>query len=125
MQEQNNVRQIPGESKRRWFYSDDFDLIVWVSETNAPIGFELCYDKQRNQRSIAWNEANGFRHMTVDDGEQRSGRYKASPILVAGGTFEAHNLYKSLLKVSPMLPKDIAMYVLQMMKRHPSFSQGR
>lgn len=39
--EVRNVRQIPGESTRRWFSSRDFDLIVWISEDEGFIGFEL------------------------------------------------------------------------------------
>jgi hypothetical protein len=124
MKEQINVRQIPGESKRRWFYSEDFDLIVWVSDDNDFIGFELCYDKRRKERSIAWNNASGFRHMAVDDGEQSMGKHKASPILVADGVFSARNIYSTLLKVSPLLPKDVAIFVLQVLKRHPSFASS-
>jgi hypothetical protein len=81
MREIPNLRQIAGESKRRWFSSSDFDLIVWFSEDDVIAGFELCYDKQHAEHSIAWRNGNEFRHMAVDDGEGRAGKHKASPVL--------------------------------------------
>ena len=39
-----DVRQVPGEPKRRWFSSDDIDLIVWLDDSGAPVSFQLCYD---------------------------------------------------------------------------------
>ena len=46
-----NVRQIPGESKRRWFHSENFDLIVWLSGDQGFSGFELCYDELHSEHS--------------------------------------------------------------------------
>lgn len=60
MNEYINVRQIPGEPKRRWFYSKDFDLIVWLSDDQDITGFELCYDKDCNAYSIEWKIPGGF-----------------------------------------------------------------
>ncbi|MBZ0092035.1 MAG: hypothetical protein K8F27_07425 [Sulfuricellaceae bacterium] len=87
MKELSKVRQIPGESKRRWFASQDFDLIVWLSDDQSFSGFELCYGKLRNERSIVWSKTGGFRHMAVDDSEHRPGKYKASPIFGGGRRF--------------------------------------
>ena len=70
MKEWVGVRQIPGESKRRWFSSAEFDLIVWVSDSHDFSGFELCYDKLHNEHSILWSKAKGFCHMAVDDGSK-------------------------------------------------------
>jgi hypothetical protein len=122
MRERNNVRQIPGESRRRWFSSSDFELIVWLSETQDILGFELCYDKDDAQRSIAWSQTTGFRHMAVDDGEQRSGKYKSTPILIADGLFDARRVHSEFLKSSHSLPENIASHVLQTLKLHPRFS---
>lgn len=122
MQERSNVRQIPGESKRRWFSSSDFELIIWLSENQEILGFELCYDKDSAQRSITWSKSAGFRHMAVDDGEQRSGKYKSTPILIADGHFDARRVHSEFLKSSHSLPKNIASHVLQTLELHPRFS---
>ncbi|MDO8988790.1 MAG: hypothetical protein Q7U91_04070 [Sideroxyarcus sp.] len=123
MKEHRNVRQIPGESKRRWFHSENFDLIVWLSDDQDFVGFELCYDKLHHEHSISWNPSRGFAHMAVDDGEHRPGKYKASPVLVADGAFDGKRVYSAFLKVSPALPREIAVFVLQALRQHPSLGR--
>jgi hypothetical protein len=58
--------------------------------------------------------------MAVDDGEHRPGKYKASPILVADGLFDARRVYSAFLEASHTLPEDIAQYVLCALQRHPN-----
>lgn len=125
MRERHNIRQIPGEFKRRWFSSEDFDLIVWLSDEQRFCGFELCYDKSQDEHSILWSETAGFRHMAVDDGEQRPGKYKSSPILIADGYFDAKRVHGLFLKASKSLPDEIASYVLQTLELHPRFPGTR
>jgi hypothetical protein len=120
MEERINVRQIPGEAKRRWFFSDEFDLIVWMADDQQIAGFELCYDKRGFERSIAWRANAGFRHMAVDDGEQRPGKHKASPILVLDGVFDAQRVHSDFLEVSHTLPEGIAGYVLKLLALYPT-----
>lgn len=119
MREQLKVRQIPGEPQRRWFTSRDFDLIVWLADDQRFSGFELCYDKQQHEHAIAWSEAGGFRHMAVDDGEQRPGKYKATPILVADGLFDVRRIRTAFHAASRSLPQDVADYVLQALAQYP------
>ena len=123
MKEWVGVRQIPGESKRRWFSSAEFDLIVWVSDSHDFSGFELCYDKLHNEHSILWSKAKGFCHMAVDDGEQRPGKYKGTPIMVPDGGFDARRIYLSFLEASRSLPKEVAEFVMQALERHPDYSR--
>ena len=80
MQEYAGVRQIPGEPRRRWFGSKEFDLIVRVSDSQEFIDFELCYDKHHDEHSLTWSKTAGFSHMAVDDGEAIMGRYKQTSI---------------------------------------------
>lgn len=121
VREDIHVRQIPGERKRRWFSSDNFDLIVWLNDNGTIAGFELCYDKTNIERSLVWRSSHGFDHMTVDDGEHRYGKYKASPILVPDGHFDAKRVYSAFAKESHFLPKDIAGYVLKIIEKHPNY----
>ncbi len=124
MEEDTHVRQIPGERRRRWFYSDDFDLVVWLNDDGSFAGFELCYDKQHAAHSIAWRPDGGFSHMAVDEGESRPGRYKATPILLAAGGFDAKRVYAAFKKESATLPPDVAAYVLKVLETHPRWAAG-
>jgi hypothetical protein len=120
VKERINVRQIPGESKRRWFSSEDFDLIVWLADDQSFNGFELCYDKHRKEHSISWRDGAGFCHMAIDDGEQRPGKHKATPVLVPDGHFDAKRVCAAFSEISPLLPADIAGYVLNAIQRYPN-----
>jgi hypothetical protein len=121
MKELINVRQIQGEPKRRWFYSEQFDLIVWYNNDELPSGFELCYDKIAKEKSIVWHASGGFAHMAVDGGESRTGRPKASPVLVPDGFFDAKRLYSAFTRESQLLPGDVAALVLTVIKAHPNY----
>jgi len=119
VREHLGVRQIPGESKRRWFSSNDFDLFVWVSNDQGFTGFELCYDKFHNEHSIIWKKGSHISHMAVDDGENTPGKYKQSPILVSDGVFDVKRIYSAFLEASQTLPKEVANFVLQALEQHP------
>lgn len=121
MKEWVGVRQIPGEAKRRWFSSEDFDLIVWFSGDQDITGFELCYDKTGKEHSIRWSRSGGYSHMAVDDGENRPGRYKETPIMAPNGDFEARRVYSNFQAASRSLPDDVASFVLRTLEQHPDF----
>lgn len=55
LEEVSRVPQHPGEHRRRWFASDTLDLIVWSDASGKLIGFQLCYDKDRDERAVMWN----------------------------------------------------------------------
>lgn len=122
MREHAGVRQIPGEARRRWFTSDEFDLIVRVAETGAFIGFELCYDKPGHERSLSWSPSTGFSHMAVDSGEPRPGRYKETPILIPDASCDIVQVYQAFLAASRTLPRDVAAFVLSTLEQHPDFT---
>ena len=124
MKEWVGVRQIPGESNRRWFSSTEFDLIVRVSDSQEFIGFELCYDKHLDQHSLTWSRTSGFSHMAVDDGEQELGRYKQTPILVPDGIYDIRRIHSAFIEASRSLPKDVAGFVLRALELHPDFPQS-
>ena len=89
LREHTNVSQIEGEPRRRWFADDYFDLIVWFDESDDIFGFQLCYDKSRNERALTWFEDTGYMHHRVDDGEHTIDIIrKATPILVSDGIFD-------------------------------------
>ena len=96
--------------------------MVWLNEAGSPIGFQLSYDKDRAERVLVWKAEGGFSHMAVDDGEGDIGfRYKATPILIADGYFEANQVLKTFEAFSEHVPLEIATFVIDRLKEHPTY----
>ena len=120
-----HVRQVPGDPRRRWFSSDDMDLIVWYDDSDAPIGFELCYDKLRSERALRWEPELGYRHTAIDNGESNiTPRYKATPILVADGHFDARLVADIFTASSRHISADIAQFVSLKLRLFSSFEKA-
>jgi len=115
------VRQIPDEPQRRWFQSDDLDLIVWCDEAGAPTGFQLCYDKPRSEHALTWTPELGFLHTAVDDGEEVGISYKKTPVLVADGYFNVNRLNERFAAASAELPPEIVEFVGSRLRQHPNY----
>lgn len=113
LREIRDVRQVPGEPRRRWFTSDVMDLIVWINDANDPIQLQLCYDKgrRRAERALTWKLGAGYTHAAVDDGEGRGARYKASPIMFADSSFDSRRISGLFLDHGADLPDDIVHFV--------------
>ena len=111
MIETKSVRQINGEPRRRWFWSNYFDLIVWFNSENDIIGFQLCYDKNRYQRVLTWKMESGYSHDRIDDGEGSPGKYKGTPILAADGIFEEGKIAALFKEESQSIDKQIAGFI--------------
>ena len=111
MKETTDIRQIKGDPRRRWFSSDYFDLIVWYSEEGQINGFQLCYDKYRNERALTWKARIGYSHNRIDDGEKHLGIYKATPILIADCVFDSHVIATAFKRESKGIEKKISGFV--------------
>lgn len=121
LQELKDVRQIPGEMRRRWFSSRDMDLIVWFDHDDRPVSFELCYDKRSSEKALRWSPS-GFTHSVVDDGENRPGRYKSTPVLRESGLFEAARVINQLDSECRQLPDEIVRFVMSVIASHPEIA---
>jgi len=117
------ARQVPGEPRRRWFASDSLDLIVWLDDSGAPAGFQLCYDKPRSERALTWKPGIGFLHNAVDDGEGGGFHYKRTPVLVEDGYFDANRVSELFARVSARLPREVADFVSVKLRQHPSHAR--
>jgi hypothetical protein len=119
LHEVRNVRQIPGEGKRRWFSDQYFDLIVWYEKDGSLLGFQLCYDKFHKERAVTWRRGIGFSHEKVDDGEGVPGQHKSTPILVPDGLFDAAAITERFRQESGTLDPDISTLVIETLKLYP------
>jgi hypothetical protein len=115
-----NVRQIEGESKRRWFSNDYFDLIVWMNDQEEIEGFELCYDILKTHRALIWHRDTGYSHHRVDDGENRPGKLKASPILISDGYFDHAEIAERFKNASRNIEEKIFTFVYEKLLEYPS-----
>ena len=104
-------RQMPGESPRRWFRDDFFDLLVWCNASQAILRFQLVYDQYRTPRALTWRQDVGYRHHTVDDGETRPGKAKASPLLLPAGPFEPAGIAEAFAHASAHIDSTVAQFV--------------
>ena len=118
-----NVDQVPGEPRRRWFFSHEQDLLVWFDDDAEPAAFQLSYGKYRNEHAIRWKAGKGFAHYGVDDGESGPGVSEA-PILVADGAFPASKVLTRFLELSGEMPRDIVAFVAARLREHPEFSEA-
>lgn len=86
LQKIRGVRQDDTDRERHWFQDDFFDLFVWTDAAGEVVAFQLCYDRLKRERVLAWSEPTGFIHRRIDDGEELPVQ-KMTPIMVADGQF--------------------------------------
>jgi hypothetical protein len=115
-----DVRQHPGEPKRRWFRSDEEDLIVWYTDDNALRGFQFCYNRGRREKALTWTRESGYSHLKVDDGETEPLTMKRAPILEPDGVFEPDAVLRMFSMAATSLPEDIANFVAAKIRDYPA-----
>lgn len=76
---------------------------------------------QKPKVIVVWRPCGGFELMAVDNGEHRLGKYKASPVLVPNGYFDAKRIHSAFAKECTSLPQEFAAYVLHALERYPSY----
>lgn len=123
LREVAGVQQVPGRPRRRWFEDDQFDLVVWTADSGAIVGVQLCYDKGTpTERAVTWLKDRELSHRRVDDGEDRAGRFKMSPILVPDGACDSAALLRAFAAASRDLDPAIVRAVSEAITR---LDQGR
>jgi hypothetical protein len=114
LRELPDVPQIAGEPRRRWFFCQELDLVVWEDVGGTIRGFQLAYDKHRAERSICWRQGCGFAHYAVDGGESRAGENR-TPLLVADGPFQREQVLPRFLALAGEVPDGIVAFVARML----------
>ncbi len=98
---------------RRWFQDEYFDLIVWYDlETKLITGFQLCYDKNRDEHAFTWHKNIGFSHNRIDDA-RADHRHPATPILVADGMFPFEEILERFRASSAGIDEAIRSLVIE------------
>ena len=108
------ARQAAGEQHRRWFSSDDFDLIVWFDARGAIVQFELCYDRSDVERALTWSPTHGYRYWRVDTGDASGYMHGMTPILEPDDTeFPRDRVIATFVEASDGLDPAIRSFVIQ------------
>jgi hypothetical protein len=117
LRELKAVSQIPGQPRRRWFMDDFFDLVVWYDDENEICGFQLCYNKDEDERALTWRRQTSYTHYRVDDGETKP-HSKSTPILVADGIFDNKVIADRFKQESKNVERLVSEFVLEKILRY-------
>lgn len=117
------LTQSKKEGLRQWFTGKYFDLFVWYDENGHVLGFQLCYDKAKNERVITWRVKQGFSHHIVDG--EASGSAKLSPLLDLNGAFDKESLLELLKNECHMIDAEVKKFVCEKIAQssfHPNIT---
>jgi hypothetical protein len=115
LRELPNTKQVEGEPTRKWYFSNDLDLVVWFGQTGTPCAFQLAYDKFQGEHSIAWRAERGYSHYIVDDGERQAGDFE-TPLLYENGQFRRDAVLEKFLELSGELPLPVAKFLAEKLR---------
>ena len=124
LHEISNVKQKARSQDRRWFTDNDMDLFVWFSRLN-PIGFQLSYNKQSNEKAVCWETDKGFQHYRVDSGEIEPIKYKMSPIYAAEDDFDTYAIAREFLHNSEHIENTLTDFIYARLLEYPSTNEKR
>jgi len=121
---------FPGEQdghlKKRWFSDSFFDLYVWLDRDDEIASFQLCYNKPHDEHALTWKRPASYYHQRVDDGENRPGKSKSTPVLLPDGAIDNRSLAERFALESKDLDARIAKFVREKILgfRKPLASSG-
>ena len=117
LREIGSGRQDGSRGLRRWFQDEYFDLYLWHDASGAPIGFQLCYDRNHKEGAITWDKLVGFGHDRVDGGQQ-SAKYPMTPILRADGAPPYFRIYDRFLAASADSPQAVRDFAIDRLRAY-------
>lgn len=106
-----NVRQVPGESPRRWFTSKEMELIVWLGAQGQPHGFQLCFGRRGDdERALTYWPGRGLSASVIDEKADPIG-IKGSPTLEPNASVDLGRVRAQFAAASDELPADVRALV--------------
>lgn len=124
LQEIRAVRQDSPQAHRRWFTDADMDLFIWFKD-QIPVGFQLSSGKRDIEYTLCWQRGRGYSLYCVDDGENRSARYKMSPILIDHPELNLSQLTRHFLAASAPLDPSLFDFIYARLLKYPHIRPGR
>jgi len=106
-----NVRQVPGESPRRWFTSKEMELIVWLGAHGEPFGFQLCFGRRGDdERALTFWPGRGLSASVIDEKADPVG-IKGSPTLEPNAPVDLPAVRERFAALGAELPDDVRALV--------------
>ena len=106
---------FPGEPDgtliKRWFTDSYFDLYVWLDNDADFVSFQLCYNKPNDEHALTWKKPSTYYHQRVDDGEDRPGKNKSTPVLLPDGAIDVRTIAERFSQASKDIDQRIAAFV--------------
>ncbi len=104
-----DVQQEENSPFCRWFADRDFDLFIWINPDDTYFGFQLCYQKNKDEKALTWKKTSGFVHERVDLGSRE--RANVTPILVSDGVFPKDRIARLFQEKSKEIDPEISEFV--------------
>jgi len=104
--EPGNSRRLAGGLIRIWYTSTFMDLYLFVCEDETVEYFQLCYDKDGDERVLVWGRGRGFGHAAIDAGEGVPGKAR-TPIIVADGVCDIDRLRGRFRNAARGMPRHL------------------
>ncbi len=118
LREIRNVKQYPGQLFRRWFNDELLDLFVWYDAGGRIAGFQLCFDKDKQERAWTYTDENGY---SLDDVDADGSAWDmSSPVLVPGTEFPRVRLLAQLGERGEALDRRLFEYLTEKLKEYAS-----
>ena len=106
-----STSQYPDEPHRRWFSGHKCDLIVWDDPSGNIIGFQLCYNKFKNEHAMTWRADSGWVHNRVEYDNPTWG-HGEFPVMQPDGVFDKDTVVTIFEKESHHIDQDVVAFVL-------------
>lgn len=115
-----HLRQSNRSLVKRWFSCRDMDLFVWL-RNNAPVRFQLCFNKRSNEHAICWDYHHRFQFYRVDSGETCPDQYKKTPLLLGASEHKDLTVIaRTFLAASKNIDAGIADFIYARLMTFPA-----
>lgn len=115
------IKQTPGQLFRRWFNDELLDLFVWQEEGGRITGFQLCFDKDTDERALSYSEAEGYSLHNVHTEE--SSLDMGSPVLRRGAELPFPHLLALLTERGAGIDPRVFRYVREKLEAYAATRQ--
>jgi len=108
------------EFTTRWFSDSYADLYVWYDTDESIAGFQLCYNKDRDEHSLTWKRESGYSHDSIDAGDETP-LSNQTPIVVPDGLCPLDALRGEFIRRAEKIEPSVRACVLDALDpaRHP------
>ena len=117
------VQRIAGVPPRGWHADGYIDLIDRYQAGGSINGFQLCYEKLKQERALTSKMSRGFSHSVIDARES-SPLANRTQILVLDGVFPAELVREEFVRRGEFLDEELRELVLGKIDEYGTTSEA-